>query len=162
MRYAPLRVVLVTQEPVPVPSTVPFLDSVAARWPTRDSIHPRLLAAGLAERRSCSRQSLTSPLTAAALRHSLLTAAPPPRRLRLEPQVLRKLPDLECYTNLRHYGIVAFGLFGVIFYFLGCLPFPSLPFPSLPEPSSVDWIDRFPSLPCLRPFRHTVRTICSL
>ena len=41
--------------------------------------------------------------------------------------MLRKLPDLECYTNLRHYGIVAFGLFGVIFYFLGCLPFPSLP-----------------------------------
>ncbi len=81
----------------------------------------------MAERRSCSRQSLASPLTAAALRHSLLTAAPPRRRLRLEPQVLRKLPDLECYTNLRHYGIVAFGLFGVIFYFLGCLPFPSLP-----------------------------------
>ena len=88
----------------------------------------RLLAAGLAERRSCSRQSLASPLTAAALRHSLLTAAPPPRRLRLEPQVLRKLPDLECYTNLRHYGIVAFGLFGVIFYFLGCCAFPSQAF----------------------------------
>jgi hypothetical protein len=31
--------------------------------------------------------------------------------------------------------------------------------PSLPKPSSVDCIDQFSLLPCLRPFRHTVRTI---